>query len=266
MSYLISTHSVEIDRSLTVAAETDLTAARLRLGQRLEGTFPTVGDEGIVALSNCRHPVLHLRGIEPIGNDLSLNASVPGLVLTGPNAGGKTVVLKMMGVVALLARAGVPIPAEPGARVDFFDTVLADIGDMQSIGGDLSTFSGHLLVCKVIYLAGMVQARCGHDAASTPSHPTHTYLAGPPPKAVLEQAQAGSGGNRTLVLMDEMGSGTDPAQVGHFALVATLSQHTFAPSLPYHRHSGRAWRLHRVYWRRCLAPAAAAVSPHTIYN
>ena len=170
MSHLISIHSAEIDQSLSVAAETDLTSARVRLGQRLEGTFPTVGDEGMVALSNCRHPVLHLRGIEPVGNDLSLNASVPGLVLTGPNAGGKTVVLKMMGVIALLARAGVPIPAEPGARVDFFGTVLADIGDMQSIGGDLSTFSGHLLVCKVMYLAGMGQ-RGDHPYP----HPTHTH-------------------------------------------------------------------------------------------
>ena len=83
---------------------------------------------------------------------------------------------------------------------------------------------------------------------------------------MLEQAQAGSGGNQTLVLMDEMGSGTDPAQVGHFAIVATNSHLAFAPPSSHYRHSGRAWQLHRVYLRRCLPPAVAAVSPHTIYN
>lgn len=60
--------------------------------------------------------------------------------------GGKTVVLKTLGLVALMARAGIPIPAAPGARVDLFDPVLADIGDLQSVTGDLSTFSGHLVV------------------------------------------------------------------------------------------------------------------------
>jgi DNA mismatch repair protein MutS2 len=68
------------------------------------------------------------------------------LVLTGPNAGGKTVVLKTFGLVALMTRAGLPVPAATGARVDVFDPVLADIGDLQSVTGDLSTFSGHLMV------------------------------------------------------------------------------------------------------------------------
>jgi DNA mismatch repair protein MutS2 len=68
------------------------------------------------------------------------------LVLTGPNAGGKTVVLKTFGLVALMTRAGIPVPAATGARVDVFDPVLADIGDLQSVTGDLSTFSGHLMV------------------------------------------------------------------------------------------------------------------------
>ena len=63
--------------------------------------------------------------------------------------GGKTVVLKTLGLVALMVRAGIPIPAAPGARVDLFDPVLADIGDLQSVTGDLSTFSGHLVVSAV---------------------------------------------------------------------------------------------------------------------
>ena len=81
-----------------------------------------------------------------------------GLVLTGPNSGGKTVILKLLGLFALMSRGGIPVPASQTApvtgddlyvpRVDFFDPVLADIGDLQSVGGDLSTFSGHMLVCR----------------------------------------------------------------------------------------------------------------------
>eukprot|EP00611_Tribonema_gayanum_P020564 TRINITY_DN3769_c0_g1_i1.p1 TRINITY_DN3769_c0_g1~~TRINITY_DN3769_c0_g1_i1.p1 ORF type:complete len:957 (-),score=319.07 TRINITY_DN3769_c0_g1_i1:1132-4002(-) len=159
--------------SLSAAAEVDLACARARLGARLGGTIPEVGSEGAIRLRAARHPVLALRGKDPVPNDLELDASSQALVLTGPNAGGKTVVLKTLGLVALMARAGIPVPAARGARVDVFDPVLADIGDLQSVTGDLSTFSGHLMVCK----------------------------------AVLERARPGA-----LVLMDEMGSGTDPAQ------------------------------------------------------
>lgn len=80
--------------------------------------------------------------------------------LTNPLLGGKTVVLKTLGLVALMARAGIPIPAEPGARVDLFDPVLADIGDLQSVTGDLSTFSGHLVVRNTILVDGFWLFRC----------------------------------------------------------------------------------------------------------
>jgi DNA mismatch repair protein MutS2 len=95
---------------------------------------------------------------------------------------GKTVILKLLGLVALMVRSGIPIPASPSdvdqgykPRVDFFNPVLADIGDIQSVDGDLSTFSGHLLVCREV----LALAKSGKNA---------------------------------LVLMDELGSGTDPAQ------------------------------------------------------
>ncbi|CAN0136926.1 unnamed protein product, partial [Ectocarpus fasciculatus] len=178
MTLKASKHEDEILQSLAAAAEVDLALARGRLGAKTGGTIPKVLNEGTIKLVNARHPVLLLRGKAPVGNDMSLDASMQALILTGPNAGknyngGKTVVLKTLGLVALMARAGIPIPAAPGARVDLFDPVLADIGDLQSVTGDLSTFSGHLVVAK----------------------------------AVLSGARAGS-----LVLMDEMGSGTDPMQ------------------------------------------------------
>jgi len=98
-----------------------------------------------------------------------------GLILTGPNSGGKTVILKLLGLYAFMVRDGIPIPSKPNepARVDFFTPVLADIGDLQSTEQDFSTFSGHMLVCR----------------------------------EVLNNA-----GENALVLMDELGSGTDPNQ------------------------------------------------------
>ena len=128
-------------------------------------------------LKEARHPVLLLRDLDDVvANDIDNFGADgnQGMVLTGPNSGGKTIILKLMGLVALMARDGIPVPAqEEGARVDFFGPVLADIGDIQSVDGDLSTFSGHMLVCREVLA---------------------------------------SSGRNALVLMDEPGSGTDPSQ------------------------------------------------------
>eukprot|EP00979_Chaetoceros_neogracilis_P008241 scaffold1833_cov263-Chaetoceros_neogracile.AAC.2 len=166
----------DIDEAIAVVAQLDLVLARIRLGDRIAGVIPEVGDEGVISLKDAKHPVLLLRELkEVVGSDIDLGAGDnQGLVLTGPNSGGKTVILKLLGLCALMARDGIPIPAQPdGARVDFFGPVLADIGDIQSVDDDLSTFSGHMLVCREVL--------------------------------------ANSGKN-ALVLMDELGSGTDPNQ------------------------------------------------------
>jgi DNA mismatch repair protein MutS2 len=188
----ILNNRVHLEASAAAVGQLDLVLARIMLGRRLSGVIPVVRDEGVVSVRNGKHPVLLLRGIEGVvGSQVELGQhGIQGLVLTGPNAGGKTIILKMLGLYALMARAGIPIPADPAhnesfddldteekeryhARVDFFNPVLADIGDIQSVGGDLSTFSGHMLVCR----------------------------------EVLANA-----GKNALVLMDELGSGTDPAQ------------------------------------------------------
>ena len=170
----------ELEAAVSAAGQLDLVMARVRLGKKLNGVIPEVGSEGVISLRDARHPVLLLRELDNVvGSDIDLGADGnQGLVLTGPNSGGKTIILKLMGLVALMARNGIPVPAnqetpEHKPRVDFFDPVLADIGDIQSVGGDLSTFSGHMLVCREVL--------------------------------------ANSGDN-ALVLMDELGSGTDPAQ------------------------------------------------------
>mmetsp|Transcript_3431 Transcript_3431/g.6468 ORF Transcript_3431/g.6468 Transcript_3431/m.6468 type:complete len:886 (-) Transcript_3431:98-2755(-) len=166
----------DIDQSVAVIAQLDLVLARIRLGDRLSGVIPEVKDEGVISLKNAKHPILLLREIDNvIGSDIDIGAgNNQGLILTGPNSGGKTVILKLLGLSALMARDGIPVPAHPdGARVDFFNPVLADIGDIQSVGDDLSTFSGHMLVCREVLASSCRNA---------------------------------------LVLMDELGSGTDPNQ------------------------------------------------------
>ena len=131
----------------------DFLAAAARLSVAYDGMAVEIVDDPIVDLRQLRHPLLALRAVESkskiMPNDLALG-QVPGhsqakvLVVSGPNAGGKTVLLKSVGLAALLARAGLPVPAAPGSRVGFFHQVLADIGDQQSVMGDLSTFSAHL--------------------------------------------------------------------------------------------------------------------------
>ena len=179
---------VELEASVNAVGQIDLVTARLMLGQKLNGIIPLVKDEGVVSLRDAKHPVLLLREIENVvGSDIDLGADGnQGLVLTGPNSGGKTVILKLLGLIALMSRGGIPVPASQTVsvsasggdddyvpRVDFFDPVLADIGDLQSVGGDLSTFSGHMLVCREVL---------------------------------------SNSGKNALVLMDELGSGTDPNQ------------------------------------------------------
>ena len=176
-----------IEMGVAVVAQIDLIMARMRLGQKLADyaggvVIPEVKDEGVMHLHDAKHPVLLLRELDNVvGSDIDLGANGnQGMILTGPNSGGKTVILKLLGLMAFMVRDGIPLPAsrpknteDSPARVDFFDPVLADIGDMQSVDGDLSTFSGHMLVCREVL--------------------------------------AGSGKN-SLVLMDELGSGTDPSQ------------------------------------------------------
>jgi len=153
-------------------AELDLLGARERLGWDLEGHIPTVGDDGVFVARAARHPLLALAG-SVVPNDLSLTSAHPALVLTGPNAGGKTVALKTLGLFALLVRAGIPVPARSPTRVDLFDPVVAEIGDAQSVEEGLSTFSAHLRAMK----------------------------------QALDVARPGA-----LVLVDEIAVGTDPSQ------------------------------------------------------
>lgn len=176
MCKTIASNRHDITVSVTAIGHLDIIRAKAKIGIKLNGIIPEVGDEGIIRCVEAKHPVLLLRGTDTIGNRIELSPdTASALVISGPNAGGKTVVLKTAGLFALMIKHSIPIPAKYGARIDIFN-VMADIGDMQTVSGDLSTFSGHLCVCREMLLS-----------ASTSKI-------------------------NSLVLLDEIGTGTDPAQ------------------------------------------------------
>ncbi|MCS6901517.1 MAG: Smr/MutS family protein [Myxococcales bacterium] len=150
----------------------DLRAATARLSLDARLCFLDLAPEPVLELRDARHPLLVLNGSTVVTSDLSAEAG-KAVVISGPNAGGKTVALKTMGLVAVMVRAGLPAGCSPGSRVGLFDAVLTDMGDEQSLRRNLSTFSAHV-----------------------------TNLA-----AILEQAGEGA-----LVLLDEVATGTDPRE------------------------------------------------------
>lgn len=166
----------DLDRILhafQVTCQLDFKRACAVLGRRWRASIPKIGSEGVISIQNFRHPLLIGHGIKVIGNDFHLDKKQPVAIFSGPNAGGKTIALKSVGLACLMTRLGLPIPARDNLRVDFFERIFADIGDSQTVRDGLSSFSAHLL-----------------------------YI-----NQVLEQANESS-----LVLFDEIGMGTDPAQ------------------------------------------------------
>lgn len=157
-------------RSSEISAELDFILARARYAQSVDGAPPGVGGQAGVVLRRARHPLLE----SPVPIDLDLPAGCRVLILTGPNTGGKTVALKTLGLLALMAQSGLFPPADPGARLPLFRGIFADIGDEQSLHQSLSTFSGHL--------TNIVR--------------------------ILDQAR--ESGPPCLILLDELGAGTDP--------------------------------------------------------
>ncbi|MEM6926755.1 MAG: Smr/MutS family protein [Myxococcota bacterium] len=169
----LGTQADAAELGIEVAVQLDIAAARAHLVHQLDATRPRVGEGDRIEVQQARHPVLVLRGVEVVANDLSVGSGHPVLVLSGPNAGGKTVAMKTMGLCALLVRHGCHVPCAEASRVDFFDGVYASIGDQQTVEGDLSSFSAQLLTLRHML-----------DAAAP----------------------------RQLMLLDEIASGTDPAQ------------------------------------------------------
>jgi len=166
-----------------VCALADLLAAVTSFSKEIQARVVPLDPEAVLDLRAVRHPLLAAAGVEVVENDLRLAAG-RGLVVSGPNAGGKTVLLKSLGLMAVMQATGLPLPLGPESRVGFFTRVLADIGDDQSLSHSLSTFSGHVeRVCSFLTAA---------DGA-------------------------------TLVLLDELMGGTDPSE-GAVLAIATLDE------------------------------------------
>ncbi len=161
----------EIDDALATLARVDFAFARGRLSLEMNATVPILDTHGVFAIDQLRHPLLPAK--ETVPNDFRLGEGFHVLVVSGPNAGGKTVAMKSIALAALFARAGLHVPADPGARVAAVDRVSADIGDEQDLRESLSSFSAHMA-----NLARIV-------ASADP---------------------------RSLVVLDEIGVGTDPSE------------------------------------------------------
>lgn len=153
LSAYVGANGAEISINVFVSARLDLALAKARYAESVKGIEPTIDfaydarsregvtTNGVLRLVNARHPLLKGR-VVPLSVEIGRDCRV--LVISGPNTGGKTVALKAMGLMALMAQAGIPIPVSEGTCLPLFDNVFADIGDEQSIEHTLSTFSSHM--------------------------------------------------------------------------------------------------------------------------
>lgn len=175
LSTMVGDQTAAMQGNGEALGEIDLAAAKAALASRLQATAPEIRTDGVVRLHGARHPLLLMSrdaaAVVPI--DVDLGDAFTTLVMTGPNTGGKTVALKTIGLLTLMAQAGLHIPAAGGSAVAMFQQVHADVGDEQSIEQNLSTFSSHMSAIVAIF-----------------------RRVAPP----------------ALVLLDEVGAGTDPTE------------------------------------------------------
>src|SRR6266704_2221560 len=185
-----------LDLDVELLAEFDLHLAKARYGRMMRCTEPRLNDAGFINLRNARHPLLTGK-VVPINFHLGHEFFI--VVITGPNTGGKTVALKTVGLLTLMAQAGLHIPADEHSEIAIFEEVFADIGDEQSIEQSLSTFSSHL--SRIIEILRRIEEELQRE---TPD------IRGKMSETLVHKTE--SRGLRALVLLDELGAGTDPSE------------------------------------------------------
>ena len=175
LSDLFRPHAAEIANNAWIIGHLDLVRAKVRFMQETGAVVPDLSEEQDIQLLSIRHPLIE----NAVANDLHFGPDLIEIVITGPNTGGKTIMLKTLGLAQIMAQSGLPILADKGSRVGIFSQIFADIGDEQSIEQSLSTFSSHM-----------------------------TNIV-----SILEQVDSES-----LVLLDELGAGTDPQEGAALAI------------------------------------------------
>lgn len=192
LSAELEPHTNEIQQNVQILGHFDFVNAKARLAARLDAMQPTVSVDNHISLRQAWHPLLDKK--IAVANDISLGDSYKTIIITGPNTGGKTITIKTLGLLQLMAQSGLFITTRQPSTVGIFDEVFADIGDEQSIEQNLSTFSSHM--------ANIV--------------------------SMLDHID-----DKTLVIFDELGAGTDPAEGAALAIaildkVASLGAYTIA--------------------------------------
>ncbi|CUS96543.1 endonuclease MutS2 [Candidatus Kryptobacter tengchongensis] len=166
-----------LQTNINILAKLDFIYAKAKFALQIDGYAPEISDDGPIVLNSAYHPILLLRHgrNKVVPLDFKLGDSSSVLVISGPNSGGKTVALKTVGLLTIMTQAGIPVPLKESSKLRIFKKVFIDIGDEQSVEKDLSSFGSHIKNLKKI----------------------------------ISEAD-----NKTLVLLDELGSGTDPAEGG----------------------------------------------------
>ena len=177
LSGRVSEHFHELINNQQLLVKLDLIFAKGKLSYSMNGIEPEINEDGILFIRNGRHPLLNQKSVVPI--TIGLGEKYHSLIITGPNTGGKTVTLKTVGILAMMAQTGLHVPAALGTKMPVYKKIFADIGDEQSIEQSLSTFSSHM--------NNIVD--------------------------IVKEADS-----ETLILLDELGAGTDPTEGAALAI------------------------------------------------